>query len=332
MPDTPLEGATELGAAIDALYEGSLDAFTAARNALAAARRKAGDREGADRVKALAKPTGTAWAVNRVWWRDRAVMERLLAAGERQRAAHRAWAEGKASEVRAAADERQRAVDAVVDRAVAALGGATVVPPDLRHRLAGTVEALASGGMPADVAPGRLTRDLQPSGLEAFGALSGLAAAPSAAAPRPRPTLVPAPPGAKAAGTKAADTPAAGATARTRATAAAELEARARETREQERNVARARLASLEAALEDATREATDRAAEAEQIRAELEAAVRRVAGLETEIERARDAERATRRTLSSATKAASEAEMMRARTARDVAAARKQLEDLHPA
>jgi hypothetical protein len=90
MPDTPRAGADELGAAIDTLYQGPLDGFTAARNELAAARRKAGDREGADRVKALAKPTGTAWAVNQVWWRDRSVMERLLAAGEGQRAAHRA--------------------------------------------------------------------------------------------------------------------------------------------------------------------------------------------------------------------------------------------------
>jgi len=342
MPDTPRARADELDAAIDALYQGPLGGFTASRNALAAERRTAGDRAGADRVKALAKPTATAWGVNQVWWRNRAVMERLLAAGERQRAAHRAFAEGGASDVRAAAVERQQAVDAVVERAVDALGGMGSVTPDLRHRLAGTVEALASGGVPADVEPGRLTRDLQPSGLEAFGALAGLAAATPNALPRPRPTLVPAPQNTSAAGAKAANaTPAgaraagakeAGAAARTRAAEAAEKEARAREAHEKKIEETRARLTGLEAALEAATREATELASEERRARTELDAAAARVANLENELEQAREAERASRRTLSSATKAASEAEMMRARTARDVGSARKQLDDLQSA
>jgi hypothetical protein len=220
-----------------------------------------------------------------------------------------------------------------VERAVDALGGTGEVTPDVRHRLAGTVEALASGGMPADVAPGRLTRDLQPSGLEAFGALSGFAAAASTAAERPRPTLVPASARRTAAGrkvtdAKAADATAAGATARIRAAEAAEREAVVREKKISE---ATARLTGLEEALESAIREADERKSDEERARTELESAAARVADLEARMEQARDAERSARRALSSATKAASEAEMMRARTARDVAAARKQLEDLQP-
>jgi hypothetical protein len=264
-------------------------------------------------------------------------MERLLAAGERQRAAHRAFAKGGASDVRAAAVERQQAVDAVVERAVDALGGAGSVTPDVRHRLAGTVEALASGGMPVGVGPGRLTRDLQPSGLEAFGTLAGLAAVASAAGPRPRPVLVPALTRAKAAGGRAADADAnaadakhVNAAARARAAEAEAREARAREARERKIEEARDRLTGLEAALEEATREATDLAAAERRARADVETAGARVARLEDELEQARDTERMARRTLSSATKAAAEAEMMRARTARDVASARKQVADLH--
>ncbi|MCC7125349.1 MAG: hypothetical protein IT178_10910, partial [Acidobacteria bacterium] len=59
----------DVEAAIDALYQGPLDGFTAARNALAAALKKSGDKAGAERVKALAKPSVTAWAVNQAWWR-----------------------------------------------------------------------------------------------------------------------------------------------------------------------------------------------------------------------------------------------------------------------
>jgi len=310
MADSP--GGGDLEAAIDALYQGPLDAFTASRNALAGERRKAGDRDGAGRVKALVKPAAAAWAVNQVWWNHRAAFERLRDAGERQRAAHRAFAEGGVSDVRAAALERQQAVDAVVDLAVAALGGTGAVTPDLRHRLAGTIEALASGGMPAGIAPGRLTRELQPSGLEAFGALAGLAAVERPAGPRPAPV----PPSARA--------QAAGARA-----VAAEREALARETRDRTIGQARERLASMEAALEAATREASDLTAEERRARAVLEAAAVRVAGLEAALEQARDAERASRRALSAATAAAAEAGAMRARTARDVDAARARLDDL---
>lgn len=326
MPDMP--DAAELEAAIDALYQGPLDAFTASRNALAAQRRKAGDRDGAERAKALGKPAAVAWAVNQVWWNHRRALERLLEAGERQRAAHRAFAEGRSSDVRAASIERQQAADAVVELAIGALGGAGAVTPEVRHRLAGTVEALASGGMPAGSAPGRLTRELQPSGLEAFGALAGLAAVAAEAGPRPRPTLVTAAANRARGGEAEANKPE-GAKARAQAAEAAQREARAREAREKKLEEAHARLESVEAALEAATREVSERAADEQKARAAMEAAAAQVAEAEARLEQARDEERASRRALTTATRAASEAEMMRARTARDVAAARAALEAL---
>ena len=92
--------------AIDALYQEPLDAFTAKRNALAAELRKAGDRATADVVKALSKPSVTAWAINQVWWGNRDVFQAMLAAGARLKDAHLSWSSGGPTDVRAAAEDR----------------------------------------------------------------------------------------------------------------------------------------------------------------------------------------------------------------------------------
>ncbi len=170
-----------LEAAIDALYQGALEGFTADRNALAAELRKGGDRAAADRVKALAKPSVTAWAVNQVWWTNRDAFQGMLDAGARLKDAHLVWSSGSQADVRAAAEDRRQAVRAVIDAALAALGDPKTVAPDLQYRISGTVEALASGAA-ADATPGRLTRDLQSSGLEGLGALAAAAAAAPARA------------------------------------------------------------------------------------------------------------------------------------------------------
>ena len=67
-----------MGDRIDQLYRLPLDQFTPARNALAQA---AGPR--AAEIKALEKPNAAAWAVNQLFWRDRAIYDELIAASER---------------------------------------------------------------------------------------------------------------------------------------------------------------------------------------------------------------------------------------------------------
>ena len=166
----------EIESAIDALHQGSLEAFTADRNALAAELRKGGNRVAADRVKALAKPSVTAWAVNQVWWTNRPAFEAMLEAGARLKNAHLTWSDGGQTDVRAAAEERRQAVRTVVDAAVAELGDPKTVAPDMHYRISGTVEALASGAL-SGATPGRLSKDLQASGLEGLGALAAAAAA-----------------------------------------------------------------------------------------------------------------------------------------------------------
>jgi hypothetical protein len=300
---------------IDGLYQGTLDRFTANRNALASELRKARRGEDADRVKALPKPSVTAWAVNQAWWRDREAFQAMLDAGEALRSAHLARLQGQSADVRAAAEARQEAVNAVVDAAVRALGGPDDVSPDARHRIAGTIEALASSGVPADATIGRLSKDLQASGLEALSALTGLAPAPPPRAPAPKPVIV-------------ARTPEKPKPSTREAREEAKAEAAARE-RAQKIADAKASLAEREAGLRAAKADASETASAEKKSRAALDTATTRVADLEAELEQAREHEREARRALAQATKAASEAEMIHARAVRDVNAARERLQEL---
>lgn len=63
---------------IDRLYGLPLAEFTAARNEAARELRKAGEREAAERVKALRKPTAAAGAVNRLVREQRSEVEQFL--------------------------------------------------------------------------------------------------------------------------------------------------------------------------------------------------------------------------------------------------------------
>lgn len=308
---------SDVESAIDELYRAPLDQFTSNRNTLAAQLRKAGDRDNAERVKALAKPNVTTWAVNQAWWNDRPTFDAMFEASETLRDEHVALTQGRGADVRTAAEARQRAIDAVVATAVQALGGPNEVTPDTRHRIAGTIEAVASNGVPADAAMGRLHKDLQSSGLAALSALAGLG--PPAAVRPPaspsRPVIV----------SRTAAKPAPS-TREARDEAKAEAAARGRAEKVA---TAKADLASREAALRAAKADATETANAEKKAHAALEAATARVGDLEAKLEAAQDAERAARRALSHATKAASEAEMIHARTTRDVNHARELLEKL---
>lgn len=300
----------DLEAAIDELYRAPLDRFTADRNALAAALRKAGQRDAADRVKGLAKPGVAAWGVNQAWWQDQATFRGMLETGDQLREAHLARARGKDVNVREAAEDRRRAVDAVVRAAVDALGGPDAVAPDLRFRILGTVESLASSGVPPDTTLGRLVKDVQATGFEALSALAGITPAP-APAPPSRPVIVSRreEPKGRASSTKPSE----------------KAEARAREQQRRLEEAA-ARLADRERNLRAAKADAAQTSAAEKKARARLEKASVRTAELERHLEDAREQERAARQELAQAVRAASEAEMVEARTARDVASAREAL------
>ena len=66
---------------IDALFKLPLAEFTSERNTLAARLKKEGRRNDADRVKLLAKPSISAWAVNQLYWDHREAFDQLMASG-----------------------------------------------------------------------------------------------------------------------------------------------------------------------------------------------------------------------------------------------------------
>lgn len=158
---------------IDRLYQGPLDAFTDARNALAKAAKRAD-------VKTLAKPSLPAWAVNQLHWQHREVVDRLEDAAEAVRAAHQqALAGGKADIAAAEQAHREVLREAVaVAKDVLNTGGHPIT--------AATLEAVREtlAALPSPEANGRLIRPLAARGLEALAGLVLAARVPGPVATR----------------------------------------------------------------------------------------------------------------------------------------------------
>jgi hypothetical protein len=160
--------AASVASDIEALFKLPLGEFTSARNALAAQLKKDGRADEANEVKALAKPSASAWVVNQLYWRHRESFDRLLAAGERLRQAHAAQLTGDAVHARREAmAELTRLAELILLR-----DGTHSATRDLMRRVTSTLEALSSYvSSPAAPIAGRLTDDLQPPGFEAVAGL-----------------------------------------------------------------------------------------------------------------------------------------------------------------
>ncbi len=170
----------DLDADLERLYRGPLASFIAARNDLAKELRKSKKGEEAERVKALAKPTPSAWAVNVLFDRDAAKMEDLLDAGEKARAGQQKAVSGKGVE---ALRESLSAVRRLVDElrrlgiGILAEAGSAVSRPMI-ERIGTNLQALALSPAAAGEASRRwLDRDLDPPGFEVLAGLQ-LAGAP----------------------------------------------------------------------------------------------------------------------------------------------------------
>jgi hypothetical protein len=157
----------------DRLYALPLEEFTAARNQAERELRQAGEREQADQVKALRKPSAAAGAVNRLVHGHRAQVEAFFDAAAGLRDAQFA---GK-GDLGAAAQAERAALEALVN-----LGGEAVRP---------SLQAAAvDDEIARDLLAARLVREPEPAG---FGTL--LAHAESAKAkPGNRRTPAPAKP------------------------------------------------------------------------------------------------------------------------------------------
>ncbi len=163
----------DLNAEVDRLYQLPLAAFVRERDALAARVKAQQGAEAAGHIKALAKPGIAAWVVNQLFWRFRTDFTALLVAGDSFRLAQQQRLGGVEVDIAPAMRARQAALETLLGHAADLLKeGGHQPTPEMRQRLQGTLEALATYGT-GDAAPrhGRLTGEVAAPG---FGALAAM--------------------------------------------------------------------------------------------------------------------------------------------------------------
>jgi hypothetical protein len=163
--------------AADELYALPPGEFTRARDERAKALRKAGDRDEADAVKALRKPTVAAWALNQLARRRPKQVDGLVAAGEDLRAAQDellAGGDRKAFQS-AAATERDQVAKLAQEAVKLAAEDGERASPALTEKITATLHAAALDEETAEeLRAGRLVRE-----REAIGGFGGMTAEPA---------------------------------------------------------------------------------------------------------------------------------------------------------
>ncbi len=150
---------------IDDLFRLPVAEFTNARNALAARLKKEGRTNDAERVKLLAKPSVSAWAVNQLYWDHRDTFDQLIATGK-------GFRHGPTSR-RESLDARRGALVELSELATTLLRDAGHNPSqDTIRRVTATLEALSAYALlPDGPTPGRLTNDVDPPSFESLASL-----------------------------------------------------------------------------------------------------------------------------------------------------------------
>jgi hypothetical protein len=159
------------GDAIDSLYQGRLEEFTAKRNELAKSLRSDRNAEAADWVKGLQKPSRAAWLVNQLSVRKRNEIARLLEAGKQLRAAQEEMLAGAAdrAKLREAARHEQETIDSLL-RTAEAIGREHGVGAQILTRVGETLQAASSDTEVARaIERGRLTREQRAAGIGLVG-------------------------------------------------------------------------------------------------------------------------------------------------------------------
>ena len=269
---------SELETAILAVYRGPLEEFVSRRDALVKQLRAAKRREEADRVKALRKPSRTAWVLDNIVHEDPASIEQLVAAINAGQTVQ------SAADVRLALETVRTAV-----RAVAAAGARVAIragQPIEANALVTAVHAVMGDASAfGDLRAGRLVEVPEGGGLDLLTAIATIApsspqSSSSIAPHSPEPTR--AAPIAQPAEQEAERAIAARADLRRAETALADAREQSEHAEQSIRN-AQAQLDAAERALLHAQAEAQARRADLERARRDAEAAAARV----------RDAERA---------------------------------------
>jgi hypothetical protein len=277
------------------LYGLPLEEFTRERDAAARELRRAKEREAADAVAKLKKPSQASWAANQLARERRDLVDDLLAAGEDLRAAQDAALAGEGADaLRDAGAVERTAVEAMVTAAKELRPGGRRPTEATLERLRNTLHAAAGDGeVRTALDAGRLVADAEAAG--AWGVLD-MAAAAAEPAPRRRPARRAKPKQDTARDEKArAEREEAAREAREQRQrleaelreARAERRARDRELGRAEREVARAtgRLEDALAAADDAREQLDETREELESARKAAESAGDQVARLEEQLD-----------------------------------------------
>jgi hypothetical protein len=163
---------------IDKLFVLPLEEFTAARNELAKRLAKDGDKERADEVRGLAKPSVPVWTINQLARTEKPMVRALLDAGAKlRRAQEQALGGGNADALRSAQSEEREALRALTHRAGEILREAgKPAGQSVLERVNGTLGAAAvTEDAREELKAGRLTSELRMSGFES---LAGFEAPP----------------------------------------------------------------------------------------------------------------------------------------------------------
>ena len=193
---------SKLDTEIQHLYGLPLGEFTAARNTLAKQLKKGGDKEGAEEVASLPKPSVSAWAVNHLFTVAPEQMEELLASGDRARKAlQQILSGGDPGTLRDAIQEARDLANELRDRAAGVLSKEGSRPGQaIVDRIATNLQSLAfSPAAEPQIERGWLDVDLPPPGFEVLAGLQIAATAPRKAKPAPAPKPEPRKPAAPAA-------------------------------------------------------------------------------------------------------------------------------------
>ena len=165
---------------LDRLYRLPLNDFTAARDEIAKRLRSEGERELADEVKGLRKPTAAVWVVNQLAREREVDVKRLLKAGE-------ALAKAQASATREDFQQARADEQHALERLASAVRE-TGVGPQAADRAIQTLRAASLTDEGRELLKrGRLTEELAPPGFEALVGMPSLQRDAKRPAPRPKP-------------------------------------------------------------------------------------------------------------------------------------------------
>ena len=159
------------------LYELPPGEFSAARDELAKSLRADGQRDVADDVKQLRKPTVAVWLVNLLTRERRLDVQRLLKAGEALAASQAEAAGGEAQGFADARREEQHALGRLAEAARELAARESVGAPAVERAIQTLRAASLTGEGRELLAAGRLTEELEPPGFDALTSL-GTARAP----------------------------------------------------------------------------------------------------------------------------------------------------------